>query len=182
MITWPSPSTRVNCWPASTPCCAGLLSDAWESRFGPATPTRFDEAAPAPAGVPSYQGDIKPLLDKRCAVCHGCYDAPCQLKLTSWEGLARGLTKATVYGDLRLVEAPTTRLGVDAQRASQWRGLGFEPVLNERRASPEAELQAAEISRAVLPRLSRSFPVRVFSPDDRPWSWIAGGSPSGPTG
>ncbi len=47
---------------------------------------------------------------------------------------------------------------------------------------PEAELQAAEISRAVLPRLSRSFPVRVFSPDDRPWSWIAGGSPSGPTG
>ena len=138
--------------------CASLLSDAWESRFGPATPTRFDQAAPAPAGVPSYQGDIKPLLDKRCAVCHGCYDAPCQLKLTSWEGLARGLTKATVYGDLRLVEAPTTRLGVDAQRASQWRGLGFEPVLNERRASPEAELQASVLWRSLALKRAQPLP------------------------
>jgi len=38
----------------------------------------------------SYNHDIKPLLEKRCVVCHSCYDAPCQLKLSSGEGITRG--------------------------------------------------------------------------------------------
>jgi dethiobiotin synthase len=37
----------------------------------------------------------------------------------------------------------------------------------------EAALQAAEIERAVLPRLSRTIPVRVFAAVDRPWAWVA---------
>jgi hypothetical protein len=37
---------------------------------------------------------------------------------------------------MRLLEAPTTRLGIDAQRASQWRGMGFDAVLNERTPTP----------------------------------------------
>ncbi len=28
----------------------------------------------------SYLHEIKPILDKRCAVCHSCYNSPCQLK------------------------------------------------------------------------------------------------------
>jgi len=30
-----------------------------------------------------YLNEVKPILENRCVVCHGCYDAPCQLKLTS---------------------------------------------------------------------------------------------------
>ncbi len=29
------------------------------------------------------------VLEQRCMVCHGCYDAPCQLKLEAHEGLVR---------------------------------------------------------------------------------------------
>jgi hypothetical protein len=129
--------------------CAGLASDALQQRFGPAQPTRFDEPSLATADTPSYTTDIKPILDRRCVVCHGCYDAPCQLKLSSWAGIARGLTPASIYGELRLTEAPLTRLGLDAQRASQWRERGFSPVLNEHRATPDAELQASLLWRSL---------------------------------
>ena len=30
----------------------------------------------------SYDDKVGPLLERRCVVCHGCYDAPCQLKLS----------------------------------------------------------------------------------------------------
>lgn len=129
--------------------CVSLATDALLQRYGPAQPTRFDQPTIATAGVPSYTADIKPILDRRCAVCHGCYDAPCQLKLTSWEGIARGLTQASVYGELRLKEAPLTRLGQDAQRASQWREKGFSPVLNEHSPTAEAELQASLLWRSL---------------------------------
>ena len=33
----------------------------------------------------SYNKSVKPVLEKRCVVCHGCYDAPCQLKLSSYD-------------------------------------------------------------------------------------------------
>ena len=29
----------------------------------------------------SYQNDIQPIFETKCLACHGCYDAPCQLKL-----------------------------------------------------------------------------------------------------
>ena len=38
----------------------------------------------------NYIEDVKPVLDNRCVVCHACYDAPCQLKLSSAEGIDRG--------------------------------------------------------------------------------------------
>jgi len=38
-----------------------------------------------------YMKEVKPLLDKRCAVCHSCYNSPCQLKLDSFEGADRGM-------------------------------------------------------------------------------------------
>ena len=37
-----------------------------------------------------YPPRIKTTLEQRCMVCHGCYDAPCQLKLDAWQGLQRG--------------------------------------------------------------------------------------------
>ena len=67
-----------------------------DERYGPADPARYDRA---PVGDPSvdFWRDVKPVLDSRCVVCHGCYDAPCQLQSTSYEGVTRGANKDPVY-------------------------------------------------------------------------------------
>ncbi|MGH8446947.1 MAG: fatty acid cis/trans isomerase [Solimonas sp.] len=77
----------------------------------------------------SYHADIQPIFDNKCAACHGCYDSPCQLKLTSGDGLLRGASKASVYDGARLSALPPTRLGIDATSVEQWRGKGFFSVL-----------------------------------------------------
>lgn len=82
-------------------------------------------------GQVSYENEVLPILESRCMVCHGCYDAPCQLKLTSWEGLDRGANKNKIYNGSRLSNMEPTRLFVDAQSTAQWRTKGFHPVLNE---------------------------------------------------
>ena len=138
--------------------CATLTQDTLDQRFGAADPTRFDHARVAAAGQPSYRHDVKPILDRRCVVCHGCYDAPCQLKLGSWEGIARGATQAKVYDAARLKEAPTTRLFVDAQTPSQWRQRGFEPVLNERDATPANQLAASVLYRSLALKQRHPLP------------------------
>ncbi|POF34857.1 fatty acid cis/trans isomerase [Roseibium marinum] len=71
---------------------------------------------------------IQDVLNKRCVVCHGCYDAPCQLKLSSPEGWLRGASKVRVYESSRLEDAPMTRLGIDAKTVPQWRRKGFFSV------------------------------------------------------
>ncbi|CAG22545.1 putative isomerase [Photobacterium profundum SS9] len=43
-----------------------------------------------------YVNDVKPIIDNRCVVCHACYDAPCQLKMSSAEGIDRGANKDKV--------------------------------------------------------------------------------------
>ena len=112
----------------------------------------------------SYRDDVRPILDSRCVVCHGCYDAACQLKLGSWEGIVRGITKAPVYDSARLSEAPPTRLFVDAQLPSQWRGKGFDPVLNERTPSPENNLAASVLYRSLALKRAHPLPdVKVLS-------------------
>ncbi|QDP02132.1 fatty acid cis/trans isomerase [Thalassotalea sp. PS06] len=78
-----------------------------------------------------FQQQIQPLLDKRCVVCHGCYDAPCQLKLGSYEGITRGANKDPVYQGERILAAEPTRLFEDAQTTEQWRDMDFHPVVNE---------------------------------------------------
>ncbi len=79
---------------------------------------------------------VRTVLDRRCVVCHSCYDAPCQLKLTSPEGLLRGGSKLAIYDTKRLTDAQPTRLGIDAQSVSGWRTFGFHPV------TPDAGLSA----------------------------------------
>ena len=141
--------------------CAMLADNALDKRFGPETPTRFDRPPVVAAGVPSFQREVRPVLEGRCVVCHGCYDAPCQLKLTAWEGVARGLTTAQVYDATRLDEAPMTRLFTDAQTPSQWRAKGFTPVLNERNPTPANNLAASVLYRSLA--LKRANPL----PDEK---------------
>ena len=78
-----------------------------------------------------YMARVQPILEQRCVVCHGCYDAPCQLKLTAAEGIARGASKERVYNGSRITAADPSRLFIDASTTGEWRGKGFYPVLNE---------------------------------------------------
>ncbi|VAW98726.1 Fatty acid cis/trans isomerase, partial [hydrothermal vent metagenome] len=40
-----------------------------------------DLAIAAQSEPVTWENQVKPVLERRCVVCHGCYDAPCQLKL-----------------------------------------------------------------------------------------------------
>ena len=76
----------------------------------------------------SFMKDVKPILDRRCVVCHSCYNAPCQLKLSSYEGLDRGGSKAVVYKGTRLRAQDPTRLFMDAHSTDEWQAKGFHSV------------------------------------------------------
>lgn len=82
-----------------------------------------------------YPPQVKATLEQRCMVCHGCYDAPCQLKLDAWQGLQRGANKVKVYDGGRLRAANLTRLFEDAHTPEEWQEKGFYPVLDQ--ADPE---------------------------------------------
>ncbi len=71
------------------------------------------------------------VLEGRCVVCHGCNDAPCQLKLDSYAGIARGGAEQKVYDGSRLSAVEPTRLDIDAHDVPGWRQRGFHPVLPE---------------------------------------------------
>lgn len=83
-----------------------------------------------------YPPQIKNIVEQRCVVCHGCYDAPCQLKLDAWIGLQRGASKKKVYDGARLLTANLTRLYEDALTTEQWRKKNFYPVLSQ---EPESQ-------------------------------------------
>jgi len=77
-----------------------------------------------------YQKEVKPVLDKRCVVCHSCYNSPCQLKMDSFEGLDRGASKKAIYNAFRLRTMDPTRLFTDAQTTEEWRKKEFFSVTN----------------------------------------------------
>jgi len=81
-----------------------------------------------PTRTIDYQKEVKPLLDKRCTVCHSCYNSPCQLKLDSFEGADRGATKRAIYNSTRLITMEPTRLFTDAQSTAEWRKKKFFSV------------------------------------------------------
>lgn len=82
----------------------------------------------APERIINYQDEVRPILVKRCVVCHSCYNSPCQLKLSSFEGLDRGATKKKVYDSSRLQTMEPTRLFTDATTTSEWRARDFFSV------------------------------------------------------
>ncbi len=81
-----------------------------------------------PAVSTDYLRDVKPILDKRCVCCHSCYNSPCQLKLSSFEGVDRGGSKIPVYDGSRLRAQDPTRLFIDAKSTEEWRNKGFFSV------------------------------------------------------
>ncbi|AGV19926.1 fatty acid cis/trans isomerase [Vibrio alginolyticus NBRC 15630 = ATCC 17749] len=108
-----------------------------------------------------FQSEVKPIMDNRCVVCHACYDAPCQLKLSSVEGIDRGASKALVYEGTRLTAAAPTRLFEDAETTQEWRDAGFHPVLNERDQSMAANIDAGLIARLLQQKERHPLPDQV---------------------
>ncbi len=107
--------------------------------FGCARESRQDATATDTAGLPiaaaldrpvDFQRDVRPVLDNRCVVCHACYDAPCQLLLSSHAGALRGATQEPVYDSSRLRAKEPTRMFIDAHGDAAWRERGFFPVLD----------------------------------------------------
>ncbi len=114
---------------------------------------------------PEFYRDIKPIVDNRCVVCHGCYDAPCQLKMSSFESIDRGASKDKVYDGTRLLAANLSRLSVDAGTTQEWRKEGFYPVLNERSQTPEANTQASVMYRMLQLKENHPLPQQDILPD-----------------
>jgi hypothetical protein len=95
-----------------------------------AIPQVPEVAAPLPPeAVLATHGAAAAVLEKRCVVCHGCYDAPCQLQLGTTEGIVRGASDTKVYDGARLRAIAPTRLFVDAHDEAGWRKRGFFSVL-----------------------------------------------------
>jgi hypothetical protein len=117
-----------------------------------------DQQINTPAqGSISFHEHVQPILEKRCDVCHSCYDAPCQLKLTSFDGIDRGGSKKLVYNSARITPDQPTRLFVDAESTEQWRQMDFHPVLNERDQTPEINLENSVLN--LMLRLKKENPL-----------------------
>ena len=106
--------------------CAVFAANEFDSSKVPDRQVAFDSS-----WGQKYKAEVKPIFDKRCVVCHGCYDAPCQLKLTSAAGVDRGANKERVYDGARLLPAKHVSSFVDAHTTKAWRENGFYPILNE---------------------------------------------------
>ena len=115
-----------------------------------------------------FTQNVLPVLQQRCMVCHGCYDAPCQLKLSSIEGLDRGATKALVYESTRLTAADPTRLFLDQQNTSGWRKNDFYSVLNEGEQSPEVNLNGGVMARLLTMKQVEPAYKEALLPADIP--------------
>lgn len=145
--------------------CATYDRITFAQKYGKAEPKeRLVEHLPADSI--DYWHDVKPVIESRCIVCHACYDAPCQLKMTSIEGIERGAHQSKVYNAFRITAADTMRLHEDADTVAQWRDKGYFPVLNEHGDSIEAQQQASLIHRLLTLKQKRPLPDEKYLPTD----------------
>lgn len=149
--------------------CATYVHENLNEIFGEKDSARFDTPKLQP-GLVSFRNEVQPVLNKRCVVCHSCYDAPCQLKLGSWEGVTRGANPESVYDSTQLLEAEPTRLFIDADKPSEWRKRGFFPVLNEYPQNPAAEQQASLLARVIDLKAQHPVTPNALAPADLDFS------------
>ncbi len=139
--------------------CTALAVRKLDARYGPEAPR--DRVAASGSAV-TYEHDVAPIFNRRCLMCHACYDAPCQLKMENFSGLDRGANPALVYNSARLLEAPLTRLGIDAQSTGQWRGKGFHPVLNERDQTTANDVNASVLYNMLALKSRNPLPTGIL--------------------
>jgi hypothetical protein len=144
--------------------CATYTGAKLEQSYG--APVPHDRVVEAVAkGDVDYWNDVKPVIEQRCVVCHGCYDASCQLKMSSIEGIERGASAETVYQQSRLNMAQPTRLFTDAQSVPEWRQLGFHPVLSEHGYTVAANREAGVMYRILKLKQENPLPETKLLPD-----------------
>ncbi|MDA0148200.1 fatty acid cis/trans isomerase [Vibrio sp. LaRot3] len=137
--------------------CATYAGLNYDSMFGQAEVQHRKTEINSAESI-KFLEEVKPIIDNRCVVCHACYDAPCQLKMSSVEGIDRGASKELVYQGTRLTAATPTRLFEDAQTTEQWRNFGFHPVLNERNQTPTANVEAGLVARLLMQKEQHPLP------------------------
>ena len=81
-----------------------------------------------------YVDSVQPVLASRCAVCHSCTNGPCQLNMTSYEALSRGVSKTNPY-NFGLRSKKSTRVS-DNRSVDEWRERGFQGILPDEATSP----------------------------------------------
>jgi len=137
------------------------LATNYEALYGPSAPKNRVVAPDkiASAGLVSYTKQVQPILNSRCVVCHSCNDAPCQLDLTSFEGVDRGANHIPVYNGARFSTSKPTRIGIDADSTAAWRAMDFYPVLNERADTRAAHLDNSLLYKALLQKRADAFPT-----------------------
>lgn len=121
--------------------CATYTGYNYDQLFGNAS-IKDREVPYGSQQAEQYLTEVKPIIEGRCVVCHACYDAPCQLKMSSNQGIDRGASKNKVYDGTRLSASAPTRLFEDAQTTHEWRDHDFHSVLNERDQNFNANLEA----------------------------------------
>lgn len=104
--------------------------------------------------------DVQKILNRRCVVCHSCNNAPCQLNLTSFEGVRRGLSQLQVYQPERLKSIAPSRLGIDAKSEEDWRRRGFHPVVDDR--DPRFGLLLQSIEQRFSAKTRAADPAQVL--------------------
>ena len=145
--------------------CAAIGGYQLNNLYGKEKPRERLVSNTSAAGM-NYHENIKPILNGRCVVCHGCYDAPCQLKLDSSAGIERGASKDVVYNGQRLLASKPTRLFVDAHGTQAWRNKDFFPVLNERRQEAHANLDSSLLFQSLALKYQQGPSEHTLLPDD----------------
>lgn len=129
--------------------CATLGVIEFDKLYGVSNvENRLSQPAASTAQSSHYNTQIKPIIENRCVVCHGCYDAPCQLKMENRAGIERGANKTKVYNGERLLtaqisESLTSLSTLNSATLTPFRQQGFFPILNEREQSTIANTQAS---------------------------------------
>jgi len=149
--------------------CAAYATQQLDFTYGKASPENRVVAV-SEQDAAFYNDKVRPILDTRCVSCHACYDAPCQLKLTSSAGIERGASASLVYDGTRLLSASPTRLYLDAKTTEAWREKGFHPVLNERGQSPAANLNGSLLYRSIAVRQAQGAFTQPILSDDYDFS------------
>lgn len=127
----------IGIWQLTTPS-ATLFSTPENVNFSQSLPANF------------FTEQVEPVINNRCVVCHACYDAPCQFKMVSPNGLERGAHKEKVYEGTRITAAQPNRLGIDASTTEAWRERGFFNLLDSKKSSDDDPSKRSVLAQMLL--------------------------------
>lgn len=125
-----------------------------------------------------YLSRVQPIFNNRCIACHSCFNSPCQMNLTSFNGVDRGAIQDDIYDFRDIGNKTPTRLGIDVPQSlewyvatQQWRDeiyvgsngkSGFYPVVDRRSENPKSKLENSILYQLI--RLKQENPHGLGKP------------------